>query len=126
MQQRFTLFICACCLVLGVTGCVPAPPAAEPKTPTAEIETPTAEPETPTAEPETPTAEPEPWTRAADGMVMVFVSAGEFEMGSDDSGVDTALELCETYGVPCVRQYLDKEQPRTRWRWTVSGLTGPR
>ena len=118
MQQRFTLFICACCLVLGVTGCVPAPPAAEPKTPsrrpktpTAEIETPTAEPETPTAEPETPTAEPEPWTRVADGMEMVWVPAGEFQMGSDDSGVDTALELCETYGVPCVRQYLDKEQP---------------
>jgi serine/threonine-protein kinase len=44
-------------------------------------------------------------------MVMVYVPAGEFEMGSDDGDVDYALELCDAYGISCVPQYLEKERP---------------
>ena len=133
MQQRLSLFICACCLILAVTGCAVEPAATEPAatepaatepaatepaaTEPAATEPAATEPaatEPAATEPaatEPAMAEDEPWTRPADAMVMVFVPAGEFEMGTNDSGVDAALELCDTYGIPCVRQYLDKEQP---------------
>lgn len=40
-------------------------------------------------------------TRPADGMVMVYVPAGEFQMGSDDAEVDLALEMCNQYYGDC-------------------------
>lgn len=52
------------------------------------------------------------WLRTTDGMVMVYVPAGEFEMGSDDSEVDTALEMCNTYYEgDCQREWFEVEQP---------------
>jgi formylglycine-generating enzyme required for sulfatase activity len=53
----------------------------------------------------------ETWTRPTDGMAMVHVPAGEFEMGSDDDEVDCALELCSACGIPCTEQDFEKEQP---------------
>ena len=39
------------------------------------------------------------WVRPADGMVMVYVPGGEFEMGTSDAGVRYARQLCtETCG----------------------------
>ena len=35
------------------------------------------------------------WTRPADEMVMVYVPAGEFDMGTDEEDVDHLVELCE-------------------------------
>jgi Tol biopolymer transport system component len=49
------------------------------------------------------------WTRPADGMVMVYVPAGEFEMGSDMGELLYALQLCERYGGFCERE--DDERP---------------
>ncbi len=49
--------------------------------------------------------------READGMVMVSVPAGEFEMGSDDEGVDYALQLCDEYYGDCERGWFEDEQP---------------
>jgi formylglycine-generating enzyme required for sulfatase activity len=55
-----------------------------------------------------PVSPTDTWTRPADGMVMVYVPAGEFQMGSTDDEVDYALQLC--YG-DCERYWFDGEQP---------------
>jgi formylglycine-generating enzyme required for sulfatase activity len=49
--------------------------------------------------------------RSTDGMVMVYVPPGEFEMGSTEEDVDYALELCLEYGTNCRRWYFSVEQP---------------
>jgi formylglycine-generating enzyme required for sulfatase activity len=49
--------------------------------------------------------------RDADGMVMVYVPAGEFEMGSDDEDVDYAVQLCNEYRGNCERGWYEIEQP---------------
>jgi formylglycine-generating enzyme required for sulfatase activity len=38
------------------------------------------------------------WTRPADEMVMLYVPAGQFEMGSDREAVAYARQLCRAYG----------------------------
>ncbi len=49
---------------------------------------------------------------SADGTVMVYVPPGQFEMGSDDSEVDRALELCDMfYQGGCQREWFEVEQP---------------
>jgi formylglycine-generating enzyme required for sulfatase activity len=50
-------------------------------------------------------------TRSIDGMPMVFVPTGEFQMGSDEGEVDYALELCKQYDTNCRRNYFSVEQP---------------
>ena len=54
------------------------------------------------------------WTRPIDGMVMVYVPAGEFEMGSDDDDVDYALQLCNEYYGDCrlLQLRFEYEQPK--------------
>jgi formylglycine-generating enzyme required for sulfatase activity len=44
-------------------------------------------------------------------MRMVFVPGGEFEMGSDATEVDFALDLCKTYDTNCRRRYFSVEEP---------------
>jgi len=51
------------------------------------------------------------WTRPTDGMVMVYVPAGEFQMGSTDADVDAALDLCNQYRDDCRRERFEREQP---------------
>ena len=52
-------------------------------------------------------------TRSTDGMVMVYVPAGEFDMGSEDIEVDMALEMCNTYYEGgCLREWFEVEQPK--------------
>ena len=56
----------------------------------------------------------ETWTRATDGMAMLFVPAGEFLMGSDEQDIDDALQTCnETLG-DCNREWFEGEYPQHR------------
>lgn len=65
------------------------------------------------------------WLRPADGVVMVYVSAGEFQMGSDDDGVDYAMQLCSEYDDDCGSgQYLARPR-ETRFVWNVTDTCGP-
>ena len=81
--------------------------------PTEPLLTPTAGPTVtpfPSATPAGPSLG-DTWARQADGMVMVYVPAGEFEMGSDDDEVDYALQLCNEYYDHCERGWFEREQP---------------
>ena len=51
------------------------------------------------------------WARSADGMVMVGVPAGEFQMGSTDAHLDAVLALCKDSGGNCNRTTFTTEQP---------------
>jgi formylglycine-generating enzyme required for sulfatase activity len=49
--------------------------------------------------------------RPADGMTMVYVPAGQFEMGSDDDSVDYAMQLCSELSDRCQRRWYEDQQP---------------
>lgn len=53
------------------------------------------------------------WTRPTDGMEMVYVPAGEFEMGSLDAEIDAAFDSCEQdLGEgECDREWFASESP---------------
>jgi serine/threonine-protein kinase len=50
-------------------------------------------------------------TRSRDGMEMVYVPGGTFQMGSSDEQVDDAMRLCEEYREDCQRSWFEDEQP---------------
>jgi iron(II)-dependent oxidoreductase len=54
------------------------------------------------------------WTRPIDGMVMVYVPAGTFQMGSTQAQIAEALELCDPYVTSgeCPRALFDDEMPQ--------------
>ncbi len=77
----------------------------------------TSEPPAPTAPPAPPPTAPpanptlgDAWTRPADGMTMLYVPAGQFQMGSDDAQLEEAVRLCEAYG-GCGAGLFVHEQP---------------
>ena len=62
----------------------------------------------PTATPE-PTSEPalgDTQTRSSDGMVMVYVPAGQFERGSSDAQLDEAMQANDEHPLFAQRQEL--------------------
>ena len=93
-----------------------ATPAAEPtivtQTPIpAPTRTPSLEPTIDPSVPPLSAALGDAWLRPADQMLMVYVPAGEFEMGSSDNDVDYALGLCNEYHGDCSRDWFEDEQP---------------
>ena len=107
MNKLVSLFLVVAFLALAVIACqLPIPTKAPTEAP----------PEQPT---ETPAEEQTPegpslgdtWTRPTDDMVMVYVPAGEFEMGSSDEEIDYALQLCNEYRGDCEREWFQDEQP---------------
>jgi len=97
------------------------PPSATP-TLTPATDTLTPVPPAPTPVPPTPTRQPTPalgigstLVREQDGMQMVYVPGGTFDMGSTDAEVDAALEPCEQDrggSEYCPRDYYERETPR--------------
>ena len=49
-------------------------------------------------------------TRAQDGMEMVFVPAGEFQMGSTDEEVEQAWQMCKEHQPDCLRELFEGER----------------
>ena len=75
-----------------------------------------AAPALPTVPPTATPALGDDWTRPADGMVMIYVPAGEFEMGSYGDAVKYARQLCRAYGgdtaiAACSQAVFANEQP---------------
>ena len=84
MHRRDLLFVLATFLSIAVSTCGPGPTLTEAPT----------------------SGGPslgEIWIRPADGMEMVYVTAGEYVMGSDDEEVNNALKMCNEIQGDCSR-----------------------
>jgi len=113
LKKPIALFLFAAFLAFAMMACSSSPTPTEAPTEALSEQPAEVPTEAPTA---TPTEAPTPslgdiWTRPADGMVTVYVPAGEFEMGSDDDEVDYALQLCNDYFGDCEREWFEDEQP---------------
>jgi formylglycine-generating enzyme required for sulfatase activity len=91
VNKAIALFLSLTLLAVAVTACICPMPTEEPT-------------------PEGPSLG-DTRTRPIDGMVMVYVPAGEFTMGSTDEEVDNALALCNEYRGDCERDQFEDEQP---------------
>lgn len=100
---RGALYIVSLIALLLPGGCGPGTTIPAPPTATAiPVSTPTATP--------APTPTPEPGitqTRPIDGMVLVYVPAGDFRMGSSDADLVQVLQSCPD----CQRAWFTDEQP---------------
>jgi formylglycine-generating enzyme required for sulfatase activity len=98
MNRTVALFLSLTLLTVTVTACICA---------------------TPTVTPPAPTEEPTPAgpslgdarTRATDGMVVVYVPAGEFQMGSTDKEVDAVIARGNELGIGLKQDFFENEQP---------------
>jgi len=86
-----------------LTRCAGAKPAATPAPPTTDLTTLPAQ-----------ATLGDTWTRPADGMVMVHVPGGTFQMGSSQEDIDAALEMCQrnSGSSKCLRVWFENESPQ--------------
>lgn len=73
----------------------------------------------PSTDTPSPTAIPMPtlspgdtWTRPVDGMVMVYVPDGTFQMGSTETEIEDAISLCRQHYSFCNRWYYMRQSPQ--------------
>ncbi len=52
------------------------------------------------------------WTRPSDGMVMVYVPGGTFEMGSTEAEIEMAISQCKQVRGTCTRDFRMRESPQ--------------
>jgi formylglycine-generating enzyme required for sulfatase activity len=110
MNRTVVLFLSLIVWVVSVAACVVPTPTVMPTERPSQAPTATVPP-LPT---ETPTPTPvlgDTRTRPADGMVMVYDPAGEFQTGSTDEEVDHAMALCDEYQDDCEWRWFDHESP---------------
>jgi len=116
-MKRLNLAIGVTLVLVAAIACTCPTPTVVPTARPAQAATKTAPP-APTEKP-APTEVPtltgpslgDTRTRPADGMVMVYVPAGEFQMGSTDDEVGHALAMCNEYRGDCERDWFEDEQP---------------
>jgi formylglycine-generating enzyme required for sulfatase activity len=122
MSKCLGPFLVSVLIVLAVSSCRGSEPLSGLPSTRAPTELPTESPTaTPTTElpTTTPTGEPEPevcslgdtQVRPTDGMMMVCVPSGEFQMGSTEAEVYAALEMCNQYQADCDRAWFEGESP---------------
>ena len=99
-KRKLFLLMVVLCLGSVITSC----DIAELKSETPTISNTTQEREA------TPTFQ-ENQIRLADGMVMVFVPGGIFQMGSTQSEIEAAIGLCQEHYPICNRWYYERESP---------------
>lgn len=121
MKQNLAPLILSVILLLGATiACSLSPTLTEvpPEQPTQEppTEWPTQAPTAvPTEEsmPKSPPADASPgdtWTRPADGMVMVYVPGGTFQMGSDEDDPDASTSEFPQHAVSLEGYWIDQTE----------------
>ena len=104
MKKRFSLLAA---ITLILTGCTS--PQTQQETP--QILPVTATPEPTALTPATPTMG-DTRTRPADGMVMIYVPGGTFQMGSTETEIEAAISLCREHYDICNRWYYMRESPQ--------------
>ncbi len=101
-------------ILVFIAGCVAANPLPAPTTIT-DTPTPDAAAASPNPSPTIlPSVLGHSQIRQIDGMLMIYVPAGEFTMGSEEEEVDFALQQCRDYGTNCRRSYFSVELPAHR------------
>jgi formylglycine-generating enzyme required for sulfatase activity len=87
------------------------PPSTEPPAPPAVADAGASLPATAALRPGSGQVLGDAWTRPTDGMVMVYVPGGSFEMGSTQAQIEAAIALCRQHYSPCNDWYYEREAP---------------
>ena len=112
MKSRLFILVGLLCLACMVSGCSDVEPDNEisPRTPTF-TSTPIARAEEVQATPTSQQNQVELLIRPIDGMNMLHVPGGTFQMGSTQPEIEAAIALCREFYSPCNDWYYQREGP---------------
>lgn len=105
MNRKLLLIFSLLCLGMALTACVGI---------SYDLQTPTAISNQPdmTATPTSQESPPKSHERPADGMRMVYVPSGTFQLGSTETQIMEAIALCQEHYAICNRWYYEREGPQ--------------